>query len=195
MKKLLLCLFIALSVIVNAKTLTIETEKTITNDTVLEKLDIKSQGTLTVAEKVKLTLNAPSSIAGKMILKPGAKLELKFSTSGSINILSGGKLQVNGTKAQPCMIFGNKGSSVAYISDGNSSGGGRIIANYCTFKNLGGKPLYRAYEYSPKANTGEIKLENCIFDSCYQVKAKQKLPKGSKVSFIGCKWQNSREKT
>jgi hypothetical protein len=169
-------------------------ERTFSKDTVIEQLKVSKDEVVTVSPGKKLTLKSTSTVAGQLILKSGAQIELDFKAPGSLNISSGGLLKIEGTKAKPCQIYAKKGSAVAYISDGGSNGGGRIVASYCIFKNLGGKPVYRAYEYWPNAETGEIKLENCVFDSCYQVKAKYKLPKGAKVSFIGCKWQNSQVK-
>ena len=84
---------------------------------------------------------------------------------------------------------------MAYISDGGQRDGGRIVASYCHFKNLGGKPGYKAYQYSPNETTGPIVLEDCVFDSCYQLKVNfRALQQGAKVSFIRCKWRNSQVK-
>ncbi|NQZ57836.1 MAG: hypothetical protein HRT88_10290, partial [Lentisphaeraceae bacterium] len=100
-------------------------------------------------------------------------------------------LKISAKKGSTCQVYAKKGSSVAYISDGNSNGGGRIVAENGVFKNLGGAPAYRAYEYSINANSGQIKLSDCIFDSCYQVKHKTSLAKGAQLSFVIFKWQIS----
>ncbi|WDE95771.1 hypothetical protein PQO03_08590 [Lentisphaera profundi] len=172
----------------------VESKKSLNKDTVYEQLIIAAGASLTVGEDVKLTLHSTSSIAGQLILKPGAQIEIDGSQESKINILSGGLLKIEGTKQKPCVIYAKEGSPVAYISDGNSNGGGRVVAKNAIFKGLGGAPTYRAYEYSINANSGAIDLEDCVFDKCFQVKHKTRLPADAELNFLRCKWQHSQVK-
>jgi len=54
---------------------TLGSEKTFSEDTTLEQLKVEKNGVITISSGVKLILQKTSTVAGTLILKPGAQIE------------------------------------------------------------------------------------------------------------------------
>ncbi len=143
--------------------------------------DLKAEGTVTLESGAVLEMDAshasgPASANYVIELKPGA---------------TAAHLQINGTANARCQVRASSAEAFAQITDGLTPDGGRIVASYCDFSNLGGRPGYRAWSYFPTSAGNPYRLQHCTFNRCSQIKASVSIPAGGVVAFVDCRFTSS----
>jgi len=164
-------------------------------------LAISDSGTLRLGKGSLLACRGDLKAAGTVALEAGAVLEMDASHArepASANYVielkpgaTAAHLQINGTANAHCQVRASSAEAFAQITDGQTPDGGRIVASYCDFVNLGGRPGYRAWSYFPTSAGNPFRLEHCTFDRCSQIKASVRIPAGGVVAFIDCRFANS----
>ncbi len=169
-------------------------------------------GHLTIEAYKKLTCRGDARIhPGRLSLRSGSVLEMDASQATSphsavyrIDIIpthgqNNALLSAQGTESAPCQIRKHPSGAHTRITDGDTPNGGRILADHCIFKGLGGHPDYQAWIYNPTGTGDLFRVTNSVFDECSQIRmSKTKypwvIPKGGQVVFENCIWKNSLRK-
>ena len=171
----------------------------ISSNTQVREIHIHSNSTLTLENGRTLECSGDIFISGVMVMSAGTTLNMSDSSPQRIEITPGssgdGHLQINGTAADSSYLISSGGSFVS-ISDGNKRGGGRIVATYAHFSNLGGAPSYTAYTYWTVGSERPFRFEHCLFESTAQFKHNNSgmydsSPSTGTLEFIRCKWIRS----
>jgi hypothetical protein len=197
------------SVTVGDSPVTYDAPATTTNPAV----DIALDASLTLAANALLISRGDIKCFGVITMGAGAVVELDSSQAASPSTTSyrlclettGNRrldtyMTINGTSAKHCQIRSNAGGAngrmlASYYTETwpynvGTESGGRVVADYCDFSNLG-DASNAAWHFRSDTSGAVFRLSDCTFTGCGELYQNYQAASGASVIIERCKWTSS----
>jgi hypothetical protein len=149
-----------------------------------------------------LQMNGNTTKRDQITMSPGSVIEIDASQAtdptnqhyrwitGTANFAAA-KIKVNGTKAKPCTIRSNASGGNFYYTTLGFVGVSAFEGDFLLQQRVGTASQFAYLFYLGNVTTVEMRLRDCVFDSCGQWRTEQTPIAGAQVEFLRCTWKNS----